>query len=347
MKTKKAIFEEVRAGGLRMRNRLVRSATWLGLAAPDGSLPEEVFDVYRELAEGGVGAVVSGFASVMDGDRWFGGMARLSRDGLVPQWRRLAETVHAGGAPLLAQLALGGFFPPDGRGEAVEPDDLSEADLALVVRRFAEAARRAAEAGLDGVQLHAAHFFFLSRFASPAANHRTDGWGGSTAGRARLLREILAAVRAAAPGLAVWAKVNGCDYMPGGLEEEESIALCRLLAEDGIDAIEASGNGTSVAGVRAGCGEAYFLPFAARLAREVPVPVILVGGLRSREAMQGVLDGTDVELLSLSRPLLCEPDWPERLRRGESDASRCVSCNRCYSTPGHRCAFRPREEGAR
>ena len=190
------------------------------------------------------------------------------------------------------------------------------------------------------MQLHAAHFFFLSRVVSPAANRRTDAWGGSTADRARLLREILAAVRAAASGLVVWAKVNASDFAPGGLEPEESLALCRLLAADGIDAIETSGNGTSVAGVRPGRGEAYFLPFAARLAREVPVPVILVGGLRSRAVMQRVLDETDVALLSLSRPLLCEPDLPERFRRGDADASRCVSCNRCYSTPAHRCVFR-------
>lgn len=343
----KHIFEKVNVGGLTLRNRLVRSATWLGLAEPDGTLPEEVFETYRELAAGGIGAVVAGFTSVMDEDRWFGGMARLSRDDLVPQWRRLAETVHAGGAPLLAQLALGGFFRPGARGGAVEPDELTAEDIAVIVRRFADAARRAADAGLDGVQLHAAHFFFLSRVASPAANHRADAYGGSTAGRARLLREILAAVRAAAPGLAVWSKVNMSDFTAGGLEPDESIAMCRLLAADGIDAIEASGNGTSVAGVRAGRGEAYFLPYAARLARKVPVPVALVGGLRSRAAMQSVLDETDIALLSLSRPLLREPDWPEALRRGLSDSSRCISCNRCYSTPGHRCVFRADRGGAR
>lgn len=134
---------------------------------------------------------------------------------------------------------------------------------------------------------------------------------------------------------------------PDGTLPEEAFATYRELAEGGVGAIEASGNSTSVAGVRPGRGEAYFLPFAARLARAVPVPVILVGGLRSRAAMQRVLDETDVALLSLSRPLLRDPDWPDRLRRGLSDASRCISCNRCYSTPGHRCVFRASDGGAR
>ena len=141
--------------------------------------------------------------------------------------------------------------------------------------------------------------------------------------------------------------MNASDFTPGGLEPDESLELCRLLSADGIDAIETSGNGTSVAGVRAGCGEAYFLPFAARLAREVSTPVILVGGLRSRAAMQRVLDETDVALLSLSRPLIREPDWPEALRRGLSDKSRCISCNRCYATFGHRCVFRTAGGGSR
>lgn len=104
--------------------------------------------------------------------------------------------------------------------------------------------------------------------------------------------------------------------------------------------MEVSGNGTSVAGVRAGKGEAYFAPFAGRLAKTVDIPVILVGGLRSREAMRRVLDQTDIEFLSLSRPLLFDPSFPSRLQSGEVDASGCVSCNACYSTHEHRCRFR-------
>ena len=104
--------------------------------------------------------------------------------------------------------------------------------------------------------------------------------------------------------------------------------------------VEVSGNGTSVAGVRAGRGEAYFATFAERLAEEVDVPVILVGGLRSRETMQRVLDETGVELLSLSRPLLFDLAFPAKLAAGKVDASGCVSCNACYSTPEHRCRFR-------
>ena len=209
-----------------------------------------------------------------------------------------------------------------------------------IVRIFGEAARRAKEAGFDGVQIHAAHFFFLSRFISPAVNHRTDEYGGSTENRSRILTEILQEIRKEAPGLHVTIKINSSDFTRGGLMPEESLKICRMLVDEGIDSIEVSGNGTSVGGIRPHINEAYFKEFAAKLADTVDIPVILVGGLRSIEEMEAVLNDTRIELLSLSRPLLQEPDLPKMLESGECSESKCVSCNACYSSKAHRCVFR-------
>lgn len=125
----------------------------------------------------------------------------------------------------------------------------------------------------------------------------------------------------------------------GGLEEDESMTICLELAEAGIDSIEVSGNGTSVPGIRPHINEAYFLNFAAVLAESVDVPVILVGGLRSLDTMQEILDTTKIALLSLSRPLLREPDLPDKFLNGTSE-SQCISCNACYGSYAHRCVFR-------
>ena len=362
----KQIFEEVTLPHLSLKNRLVRSATWEAVAADDGSIDERAYRIYDELAAGGVGAVITGFTSVSDDDRYFEGMLRLSRDGLVPQYRRLSDTVHAHGTPVMAQLALGAYYravdssviePVEMTGTGIasdggfdrlnhrrfvqaEPDEMSDEEILFVESQFADAARRAKEAGFDGVQIHAAHFFFLSRFISPAVNHRTDRYGGSTENRARIVREILAKIRAATPSLHVSVKINSDDFMAGGLCAEESLAICKLLSADGIDSIEVSGNGTSVGGIRAGVNEAYFTPFAAWLAEEVKTPVIVVGGFRSRAKMEEVLEKSAVALISLSRPLLHEPDFPRKLRTGESRVSKCVSCNACYSSDMHRCVFR-------
>lgn len=334
----KKIFEPVKLNRLRPKNRLVRSATWEGIAAPDGEIPPEGYAIYEELAKGGVGAIVTGFTSVAANDVYFGGMMRLSDDELIPQYQKLVGIVHRENCPAITQLALGAFYRPD--GEQAEPDEMTSEEIRAVIRHFVESAARAEAAGFDGVQIHAAHFFFLSRFISPHVNHREDDYGGSTENRARILIEILRGVRKNSPGLHIAVKINSDDFIPGGLTENESLAVCEMLADAGVDSIEVSGNGTSVGGIRPHVNEAYFLPFAARLAERVPVPVILVGGLRSRETMERVLNETKIELLSLSRPLLREPDFPRKLERGESEESSCVSCNACYSSPLHRCIFR-------
>lgn len=338
----KSIFEPVVMRSLTAKNRLVRSATWEGIATPGGSMTEQGYGIYDELAAGGVGLIIGGFTSVADNDVYINGQMRLSNDSLVPQYRCLTDMVHAHGVPIVAQLALGAYYRglSGGRLMQIEPDEMTENDIAVVVRLFAEAARRAQVAGFDGVQIHVAHFFFLSRFVSPAVNHRSDAYGGSTENRACLVVEIIDAVRSSAPGLHVTAKVNASDRTQGGLEPNEALELAKLYCVHGLDSIEVSANGTSIAGVRPHKGEAYFAPFAAQLAEVVDTPVMVVGGMRSLDVMQEVLDESKIELISLSRPLLCEPDLPRKLQEGATTESRCVSCNACYSSPAHRCIFR-------
>lgn len=338
----KQIFEPVDLNHLHLKNRLVRSATWEGVAKRDGSPMPVAYDIYSELAKGGVGAIITGFTSVDINDVYFGGMMRLSDDSLIPAYQKLVNVIHAENVPVIAQLALGGYYRKNARDQMMqlEPDALSEDQIADVIDMFRQAARRAKAAGYDGVQIHAAHFFFLSRFISPAVNHRTDKWGGSTENRARILVEVLHAVREAAPGLHVTVKINCSDFTPGGLSPDESMKICKILSAEGIDSIEVSGNGTSVSGIRAHKDEAYFGGFAEQLAEAIDTPVILVGGLRAKDTMEAVLSHTKIALLSLSRPLLREPDLPNKFKTGESTVSKCVSCNACYSSACHRCIFR-------
>lgn len=330
---KKTLFDRVRLGSIELKNRLIRSATWKGLADGSGQLPETLYDTYEELAKGGVGAIITGFTSVADDDRYFGGMARLSNDGLIPEHQRLTGICHAENCPVIVQIALGEY---DG---GMEPDYMSADDIRQVIFLFVNAAIRADKAGYDGVQIHAAHSFFLSRFISPAFNHRHDEYGGTPERRGRLLTEIIRGIREKVPLLHITMKINSSDFMRGGLTPEESMTVCRLCADAGIDSIEVSGNGTSVPGIRAGKNEAYFAQFALALADTVSVPVILVGGHRSAENMEKVLNAGKVDFLSLSRPLIREPDLPKRWAAGDLRPAECVSCNMCYRTPGHVCIF--------
>ena len=336
----KKLFDEINIEKLHLKNRLVRSATWEGIANHDGSVTEEAYEIYDVLAKGGVGAIITGFTSVSSNDHYFGGMMRLSDDSLIPQYKKLTDIIHAQNIPVITQLALGAYY----RGhEQVEPDDMTVDEVHFVRDQFIEAVVRAEKAGFDGVQIHVAHFFFLSRFVSPAVNHRNDEYGGRTENRTSLVAEIIAGIRLKAPKLHITAKINSSDFTYGGLDENESLSMCRLLCDAGLDSIEVSGNGTSVSGIRPHEDEGYFVPFAARLADEVCIPVIVVGGMRSLDVMEDVLDKTKIEMISLSRPLLREPDLPNKMKEGICSISRCVSCNACYSSPSHKCVFRERD----
>ena len=333
----KKIFEPVEMKNLQLKNRLIRSATWEGIAKLDGGIDAETYEIYSELAKGGVGAIITGFTSVAKDDYYFEGMMRLSDDKLIPQYKKLVEIAHAENCPIIAQLALGAYYRDF---DEVEVNEMTAAEVEDVIQKFIDAAKRAEVAGFDGIQIHAAHFFFLSRFISPLVNQRTDKFGGSTENRIRILLEILNGIKNNSPSLHVTIKINCSDFHSGGIDEAESLAICKSLAAAGIDSIEVSGNGTSIRGIRAGVNEGYFAPFAIRLAEEIEIPVICVGGWRSKIVMEKVLDATKIAAFSISRPLLREPDFPNKLQRGETEISKCVSCNACYSSPSHRCIFR-------
>ncbi len=333
----KNIFDEIQLNNLHAKNRLVRSATWEALAYLDGSINEEIYKIYDELARGGVGTIITGFTSVSSDDFYFGGMMRLSEDFLISQYKKLVDIIHAQNCAAIAQIALGAFYREHYQ---IEPDEMTIKEIYSVRDNFIDAAIRAKEAGFDGVQIHAAHFFFLSRFISPFINHRNDEYGGSTKNRIKLVLEILDGIKKAAPGFHVTIKINSSDFTVGGLDENESLLICKILSEAGIDSIEVSGNGTSVAWIKPHKNEGYFLDFASKLASEIKTPVILVGGLRSLDFMNEILNETKIEMLSLSRPLLCEPDLPLKFQNKISSESKCISCNRCYSSDCHKCVFR-------
>jgi len=288
----KKIFEPLKLNNLSLKNRLLRSATWEGIAALDGSIDERIYSIYEEVSQGGVGGIISGFTSVATNDHYFEEMMRLSDDKLIPQYKKLTDIVHKENIPILAQLALGAYYGKD--QNEIYIDDMNLGDIQDVINLFIKAAERAKKANYDGAQIHAAHFFFLSRFISPAVNHRHDQYGGNTENRARILVDILKGIKLLNLGLHVSIKINSSDFDIGGNDEEECIEICKIMAKEGIDSIEISGNGTSRSRIKPHINEAYFLDCAQKVAEAVNVPVALVGGLRSRKTMQKILDTTKI-----------------------------------------------------
>lgn len=144
----KNIFEAVELNNLHLKNRLVRSATWEGIAAQDGSIGDDTYEIYRELAKGGVGAIITGFTSVATDDYYFGGMMRLSDNKLIPQYKKLVEIIHAENCAAISQLALGAFYE---NLVEVGENDLSTENVREIIKMFVDAATRAEICGFDGV----------------------------------------------------------------------------------------------------------------------------------------------------------------------------------------------------
>lgn len=219
-------------------------------------------------------------------------------------------------------------------GRALDSSEIKALPLA-----FARAAKRVQEAGFDAVQLHAAHGYLLSSFLSPFFNRRKDAYGGDLARRHRLVVEVIEAVReAVGSAYPVFIKINAADFLGGGLTEEEMLEGAPLLEAAGIDGFELSG-GTGLSSdyrpIRSGKAvvegpEVYYERAALKLKQRVRVPVMLVGGIRSLEAAERVIAGGAADLVSLSRPLICEPELIARWQRGDRRPAACRSCNRCY-----------------
>ena len=172
------IFESVNLHNLKMKNRLIRSATWEGIAAFDGSITDEAYEIYSEIAKGGVGAIIVGFTDVSQDDYYIHGAMRLSRDELIPQYRKLTDIIHAEDCPVIIQLAMGAYYRklPNGLTQQTEPDSMTEDEIKNVIAMFIQSAKRAEAANFDGVQIHAVHFFFLSRFIRPRVSKFAGYW---------------------------------------------------------------------------------------------------------------------------------------------------------------------------
>lgn len=351
------VFEPVSIGPISARNRIIRSATWLGLAGPGGEVTDELVARYGEIAEGGAGTVVTGYAYVSLEGRQMPRMLGASDDAHVPGLGRLARAIRGAGAVAALQLVhaggqtrsawIGGrdplapsFLPHPQYPEL--PRQLTAEEIDRIVADFGRSAVRAREAGFDLVQVHAAHGYLISQFLSPATNQRSDRYGGDLRRRFWFLQQVVAAIQGAVgPDFPVAVKLNGADFMPGGLQVEEAGRIAEWLAMRGVAFIEVSGGNPAAGdlgpvrvGLQPGEGEAYFREQAAAIKRRVACPVALVGGLRRIETLEDLLIEGVADLFSLARPLIREPGLPGRWASGDRSPAKCVSCNGCFGPGG-------------
>ena len=330
---------------LRLRQLTVKNRVWLSpmcqysVTAQDG-VPTDWHLVHLGArAQGGFGLLLSEATAVTAAGRISPQDTGLWNDAQRDAWAPIVDFVHGQDAAIGVQLAHAGRkastyrgFPgepvgsvplSDGGwetlapsalafGDHAPPTEMTQVDIAATVQAFADAARRADQAGFDVVEIHAAHGYLLHQFLSPVSNRRTDGYGGDFAGRTRILREAAQTIRGVWPAhKPLFARLSATDWVDDGWDLEQSAELARLLAEDGVDLVDVSSGG-SVPAAKIPVAPGYQVPFSDTIRRSAQVATAAVGLVLTPQQAEDILEREEADAIFLGRPALREPAWPLR-----------------------------------
>jgi 2,4-dienoyl-CoA reductase-like NADH-dependent reductase (Old Yellow Enzyme family)/thioredoxin reductase len=364
-------------GSMELKNRILLAAMGSNFAETDGTCGERIQAYYEERARGGTGLLVMETAAIAwPAGATMPNTVGFSEDRFIPGLQQLVQRVHKHGARIAAQLnhggkvaqedvaagrpvlvpstpsrgssdmfglltpaELGSFVKaagPDGRGPRYR--EMNQADIDQLVGQFAEAAQRAQRAGFDAVEIHAGHGYVLSSFLSPAVNKRADGYGGSRENRARLLCEVISAVRSAVgKHFPILVRFDAMEYrIDGGIRLEDALHTAQLAEAAGADALDVSAYGNTSIGIAFTEAPLVhqpggFLDFARAIKSVAGIPVIAVGRIELDVADKGLAAG-DFDFVAMGRKLLADPDLPNKISAGKPDSIRpCIYCYVCVS----------------
>jgi 2,4-dienoyl-CoA reductase-like NADH-dependent reductase (Old Yellow Enzyme family) len=375
------LFQPCEIGGLEVRNRFVRPATSETMADERGGVTDQLVGLYETLARNDLGLIITGHLYCAPRGQYAPRQTAIYDDVLLPGLARLTAAVRRHGARVFAQLAHAGSQSRVRELEPVAPSpvpnaltgrmvgEATEGESQETIAAFGAAARRAQDAGFDGVHIHGANGYLISEFASPLANRRADKWGGTAQARDAFPLAVVRAVReAVGSDFPVTMKLGLVDAPTGGLQLDEAVTRGQRLAAAGVDGIEVScglmtspsdsaGKYVAVDSRRAITDllphrvfaspepEAYFRGWARELRGTVDTRVILVGGMRRIETMEEIVASGDADFIAMARPLIREPDLVRQIAAGRIRRVDCTSCNLCLMHEGHhslRCWRTPR-----
>lgn len=347
-----AVFEDTIINGMGLKNRLVRSATWEGMCDTDGRPTEKLVSFYKNLTKGGVGLIITGYTFVRPEGKQLSGKMGITTDDFEDDFKQLTGAVHEHGGKVVIQLVHAGG-QADQKSSGLDPlapssvhakqypampKELTKSQISDIVEAFGDGAERARQWGFDGIQLHGSHGYLINQFLSPLTNLRADEYGGDIENRSRFLMQVYRKVREKAGNdYPVMIKLNASDNLDGGLDIGDAIYAAKRLSKEGIDAIEVS-SGTAASGEKGPARkkinkpekEGYNVEFARRIKKEVSCPVMVVGGFRSYAVIEKTLKDGGLDYISMSRPLIREPDLPNRWLKGDLEPAKCISCNSCF-----------------
>ena len=351
----KTLFSPEKIGNVEIKNRIVRSATYTHSATNDGYVTDEMIKFHTDLAMGGTGFIITGITTIDKIGTISPGQVCLYDDSYIEGQKKFVDAVHDCSdvkiAPQLSHSGRQGLTPiaPSAitfkEGDRM-PKELTNKEVKEIIKNFIDAGRRAYEAGYDMIQLNSGHGWLICNFLSPFTNKRTDEYGGSMPNRMRMLVEIYdGIVDEVGKNFPIIVKLQTQDFIEEGISLEEGKSIAKTLVDLGFAAIEPSGGSGEIsrlykirypsAKVQSQDDENYFLPAVKELN---PImkdsKIILMGGVRNPLTVEKLLQENTMDFISMSRPLICEPDLPNRWKDGDLSPPLCNSCNRCYFSTG-------------
>ncbi|OOM81630.1 NADH:flavin oxidoreductase [Clostridium sp. BL-8] len=343
----KNLFDNTKIGNMNMKNRFIAAAV-TSFHAIDGHMTEKDFKVYENLAKGGAGTIITGYTYISD-YAVADGMLGIYDDSFIQEYNKLTDAIHQQDANIILQLVHPGSVTlVDTQGARIlgpsevknllskkVPFEMTKEDIKNVQQRFVDAALRAKKAGFDGIELHAAHGLLFSQFLTPYYNHRTDEYGGTDENRARMVVETVKLIREKVGNeYPILVKINCNDDIGNGITYDGFRIACKQLEQAGADAIEVSGAFTTFNPK----SSYYFVDSTTKIAEELGIPVILVGGVNDFETLNTILNDKNIEYFAMARPLIAEPDLINRWADGDTSKPKCIRCSGCAQNSGQ-CVF--------
>ena len=347
-----ALMQPGKIGTLQLKNRIIMSAMGTALADEKGKVTDRMVAYYVARARGGAGLITPQFAAIST-DSFFAYTLPLCDDKFIGDWTRIADAVHEAGSKLSIQLMHVGLIllysgvVPEGAsilvpsmapwmGKDKPYRELTEKDIERYVEYYTAAAVRAKAAGADLIDLHACHGCLVSAFLSPLINRRTDQYGGSVENRTRFARRIVEGIRReVGKELPLTVRINASDGIEGGLPIEEAAQQARILEAAGADAISVSGGlefWSTLSVPSYPYPEGPMVPMAEKIKKAVKVPIIVAGKVNAELADRVISEGK-VDFIAMGRPLLADPELPNKIREGRvDDVRRCIYCNNCLKS---------------
>ena len=358
------LFSPISIKGLALKNRIVMPPMCTSFATVGGAVTDRQIGYYSARARGGVGLINVEFTYVHPAGKVFEHMLGIYDDRLIPGLRRLTDSVHREGAKVFIQVSHAGrrthsdvigCLPvapsPIARLNGETPRELSLPEVEEMIQAFIQAARRAKEAGFDGVMIHMAHGYLIQQFLSPLSNKRMDRYGGGLEGRSRFALEILKGIRQEVGNdYPITCRLCGDEFVRGGIDLKEAIETSRLLEIQGLDAIEVSA-GTHETPQIMSAPPHFPMGFLSHLSegikKEVSIPVGIVGRIHEPGLAEALLEQGKADLIDIGRALIADPEWPNKAYQGRLDEiCPCTSCNqgcndRMYNQQDISCTVNP------